>query len=105
FCIGSAATVTGESRPGEHLAWPEGSAIQLSVTAPEAARLTAVARGPSGETHELAQDVPEGPGADTSLPFSTPPQKPWLSGPTTLTVRFESAAGKVLAERELTLLP
>lgn len=104
-CIGSAAQVTGEARPGEQLSCPEGSAIQLSVTAPEAALLTATALTPGGETHALAKRVPVAAGTDVPLPFSTPSQRSWLSGPTRLTVRFESEGGEVLAERELTLSP
>lgn len=105
FCIGPSAAVTGEARPGESLSCPEGSAIQLSVTAPQAGRLTAVARAPSGEPQELAKGLPISPGDEAPLPFSTPSRKSWLSGPTRLTVQFESADGKVRAERELTLLP
>ncbi|HVE87570.1 MAG TPA: zf-HC2 domain-containing protein, partial [Myxococcales bacterium] len=93
YCIGSAATVTGEARPGERLTCPEGSSIQLSVTAPEPAKLTAVATTQAGESHDLARDLPVGPGIDAPLPFSTPSRKAWLGGPTRLTVRFESAAG------------
>lgn len=105
FCIGPGAAVTGEARPGESLSCPEGSAIQLGVTASQAGRLTAVARAPHGEPQELAKDVPISPGPDMPLPFSTPSLKRWLSGPTRLTVQFESADGKVRVERELTLLP
>jgi len=105
YCIGPAAAVTGEARPGEQRACPEGSAIQLSVTAPEPVLVTATARGEAGEPQDLAQRVPMGPGVDAPLPFSTPSRKAWLSGPTRLTVRFESAAGQVLAERELRLSP
>ena len=104
-CIGGGAAVTGEARPGERLVCPEGSSIQLSVTAPEAVWLTAVAHTPAGESHQMAQRVPVGPGADLPLPFSTPSKKTWLSAPTRLTVRFESSGGQVLAERELVLLP
>jgi anti-sigma factor RsiW len=105
FCIGPGAAITGQARPGESLACPEGSAIQLSVTAPQAGRLTAVARAPSGEPQELANGVPVSPGADAPLPFSTPSKKTWLNGPTRLTVHFESADGKMRTEREITLLP
>ena len=105
FCIGPGAAVTGEARPGESLRCPEGSAIQLSVTAAQAGRLTAVARAPSGEPQELAKGLTISPGADAPLPFSTPSRKTWLSGPTSLTVQFESEDGKVRVERELTLLP
>ena len=104
-CIGDAAAITGEARPGERLVCPEGSSIQLSVTAPEAVWLTAVAHAPAGESHQMAQRVPVGPGADLPLPFSTPSSKTWLSAPTPLTVRFESRDGQVLAEREIVLLP
>jgi anti-sigma factor RsiW len=105
FCIGPGAAVTGEARPGESLTCPEGSAIQLSVTAAQAGRVTAVARAPSGEPQELAKGVTIAAGADAPLPFSTPSAKSWLSGPTRLTVQFESDDGKVRLERELTLLP
>ena len=104
-CVGSASEVTGEARPGERLSCPEGSWIQLSVTAPEPVLLTAVAHAPDGRTHDLASRQPVGPGPDVPLPFSTPSLKSWLNGPTRLTVRFESSGGELLAERELVLLP
>lgn len=105
FCVGPHEEVTGEAKPGESLACPHGSAIQLAVTASQAGHLTAIARAPSGEPQELAKDVPITPGPDMPLPFSTPSLKRWLNGPTRLTVQFESADGKVRMERELTLLP
>ncbi len=104
-CVGNASAVTGEARPGERLSCPEGSWIQLSVTAPEPVLFTAVAHAPDGRSHDLASRAPVGPGTDVPLPFSTPSLKSWLSGPTRLTVRFESSGGELLAERELVLLP
>lgn len=105
FCIGPGAAVTAQARPGESLACPEGSSIQLSVTAGQAGRLTAVARAPAGEPQDLAKGLPIPAGTDTPLPFSTPSKKSWLSGPTRLTVQFESEDGKVHVVRDLTLLP
>src|SRR5687768_6728224 len=49
FCMSPEGKVQGEALPGGKLACAEGSAVQFSYTAPADARLSVVAKSPSGE--------------------------------------------------------
>ncbi|WP_284665381.1 hypothetical protein [Myxococcus sp. SDU36] len=109
FCIGPAGQVVSEARPGGALACPEGSAVQFSYTAPQAARLRLEAASPSGEPLRFfpregtAAEI--APGVDVPLPYSTPVQGGWLSGALEVRARFTDAQGRPLAETRVTLTP
>ncbi|WP_375770044.1 hypothetical protein NR798_03915 [Archangium gephyra] len=109
FCVGADGQVTGEARPGGRLVCGEGSAVQFSYTAPEAAKLTVEATSPEGEP--LRFFPPEGTaeevaaGTDVLLPFSTPVQEGWLAGPLEVRASFEDAQGRELSRTQLTLSP
>ncbi|AKI99692.1 hypothetical protein ATI61_109115 [Archangium gephyra] len=109
FCVGADGQVRGEARPGGRLVCGEGSAVQFSYTAPEAARLTVEATSPEGEP--LRFFPPEGTvqvveaGVDVLLPLSTPVQEGWLAGPLEVRATFEDAQGRALSRTHLTLTP
>lgn len=109
FCVGPDGQVKGEARPGGKLVCGEGSAVQFSYTAPEAARLTVEATSPEGEplrffpSEGTAQEVAAG--VDVLLPLSTPVQEGWLSGPLEVQASFEDARGRPLSRTQLTLTP
>ncbi|OJT25871.1 hypothetical protein BO221_08505 [Archangium sp. Cb G35] len=109
FCVGADGQVRGEARPGGRLVCGEGSAVQFSYTAPEAARLTVEATSPEGEP--LRFFPPEGTGqeveagVDVLLPLSTPVQEGWLAGPLEVRATFEDAQGRPLSKTHLTLTP
>ncbi|MCY1073530.1 hypothetical protein [Archangium lansingense] len=109
FCVGADGQVQGEARPGGRLVCGEGSAVQFSYTAPEAARLTVDATSPEGEPLRFfpqegaAEQVAAG--VDVLLPFSTPVQEGWLSRPLEVRARFEDARGRELSRTNLTLTP
>ncbi|HYO70305.1 MAG TPA: hypothetical protein VEU33_29925 [Archangium sp.] len=109
FCVGADGQVKGEARPGGRLVCGEGSAVQFSYTAPEAARLTVEATSPEGEplrffpSEGAAQEVEAG--VDVLLPLSTPVQEGWLAGPLEVRATFEDARGRPLSKTHLTLTP
>jgi anti-sigma factor RsiW len=109
FCIGADGQVRGEARPGGTLVCGEGSTVQFSYTAPEAARLTIATTSPSGEP--LRFFPPEGvaeevaAGVDVPLAYSTPVEGGWLAGPLEVRARFTGARGQSLGETHLTLSP
>lgn len=109
FCVGTDGQVTGEARPGGRLVCGEGSAVQFSYTAPEAARLAVEATSPEGEPLRFfpqegtAEQVAAG--VDVLLPFSTPVQEGWLAGPLEVRARFEDERGRELSRTQLTLSP
>ena len=108
FCVGADGQVRGEARPGEALVCGEGDALQLSYTAPEAARLTVEAVGEQQPLRFFpaeGESAPVSPGVDQPLPYSTPVQGGWLSAPLRLRARFLDARGQVLSETWLTLSP
>ncbi|HYO52348.1 hypothetical protein, partial [Archangium sp.] len=109
FCVGPDGQVRGEARPGGTLVCGEGSAVQFSYTAPEAARLTVEATSPEGEPLRFfpqegtAEEVAAG--VDILLPFSTPVQERWLAGPLEVRASFEDARGRTLSRTQVTLSP
>jgi hypothetical protein len=109
FCVGADGQVTGEARPGGRLVCGEGSAVQFSYTALEAARLTVEATSPEGEPLRFFPPMGTAPevevGADVLLPLSTPVQEGWLAGPLEVRATFEDARGRPLAKTHLTLSP
>ena len=109
FCIGADGQVRGEARPGGTLACSEGGSVQFSYTAPEPARLTIETTSPSGEPLRFfPSDGPPAevaPGVDVTLPFSTPVQGGWLSGPLEVRARFTDARGQTLGETRVMLTP
>jgi hypothetical protein len=109
FCIGPDGQVLGEARPGGTLACPEGGTVQFSYTAPEAVRLSISAASPSGEPLSFFPREGEAPevsaGVDTPLPFSTPVQGGWLTGPLEVEVTFTDARGNRVSKSHLTLTP
>jgi anti-sigma factor RsiW len=109
FCVGADGQVRGEARPGGRLVCGEGSAVQFSYTAPEAARLTVEATSPEGEPLRFFPQGDTGEqvaaGVDVLLPFSTPVQEGWLAGPLEVRARFEDERGQELSRTHLTLSP
>jgi hypothetical protein len=109
FCVGPEGGVHEEARPGEALACGEGSAVQFSYTAPEAALLSVEAASATGEplrffpAEGTATRVPAG--VDVPLPHSTPVQGGWLSGPLEVRASFSDARGRVLSQTRITLVP
>ena len=109
FCVGADGQVRAEARPGGRLVCGEGSAVQFSYTAPEAAKLTVEATSPEGEPLRFfpqegtAEEVAAG--VDVLLPFSTPVQRGWLAGPLEVRARFEDAQGRPVSSTRLTLSP
>jgi anti-sigma factor RsiW len=108
FCVGADGAVRGEALPGGTLTCGEGSAVQFSYTAPEAARLTVEASSPTGEPLRFFPSEGEGAvaaGVDVPLPHSTPVLESWLSGPLEVRMRFTDPAGRPLSETRLMLTP
>ncbi|PTL84463.1 zf-HC2 domain-containing protein [Vitiosangium sp. GDMCC 1.1324] len=109
FCVGSDGQVRAEARPGGTLVCGEGNAVQFSYTAPEDVRLSVEATSPEGEPLRFfppegsAQEVTAG--VDTLLPFSTPVQGSWLSGPLEVRATFTDSQGHTLSRTQLTLSP
>ncbi|WP_223636757.1 hypothetical protein [Corallococcus sp. EGB] len=110
FCIAPAGTVLAEARPGGTLTCAEGNAVQFSYTAPERVRLSLEGLPRSGG--EPLRFFPrEGPapevaaGVDVPLPFSTPVQGGWLTGPVPVRARFTDAQGHIVADTQVTLTP
>lgn len=109
FCVGPEGSVHGEARSGEALACGEGSAVQFSYTAPEAALLTVETVSALGEPLRFfpaegsAKQVAAG--VDVPLPYSTPVQGGWLSGPLEVRASFSDTRGRVLSQTRLTLVP
>jgi hypothetical protein len=109
FCVGPDGQVRGEARPGGTLVCGEGSAVQFSYTAPQAARLSVEALSPDGEPLRFfpqegtAQEVAAG--VDVLLPFSTPVQGSWLAGPLEVEASFTDERGRPLSRTHLTLSP
>jgi anti-sigma factor RsiW len=109
FCIGPDGQVRGEARPGGTLACEEGGTVQFSYTAPESTRLSISAASSSGEPLVFfpregeASEVSAG--VDTPLPFSTPVQGGWLTGPLEVEVTFTDARGQLVSKSHLTLTP
>lgn len=109
FCVGQDGVTHGEARPGGTLVCGEGSAVQFSYTAPEAARLEVEATSPEGEP--LRFFPPEGDasqvaaGVDVPLPYSTPVQRGWLHAPLEVRARFTNSQGQELSLTRLTLSP
>ncbi|WP_395853888.1 hypothetical protein [Cystobacter fuscus] len=109
FCVGPEGDVREEARSGETLACGEGSAVQFSYTAPEAALLTVETRSASGEPLRFfpaeGGEKEVAAGVDVPLPYSTPVQDGWLSGPLEVRASFSDARGRVLSQTRLTLVP
>ena len=107
FCVGPQGDVLAEARSGQTLVCGEGSSVQFSYTAPEAARLSVEARSSAGELLRFfpregeAARVPAG--VDMPLPDSTPVQGDWLSQPLVVNASFSDARGQVLSQTHLTL--
>jgi len=108
FCVGTDGAVHGEALPGGTLTCGEGSAVQFSYTAPEAARLTVEASSPTGEPLRFFPSEGEGAvaaGVDVPLPHSTPVLKSWLAGPLEVRASFHDEQGRPLSRTQLTLSP
>ncbi|WP_043432999.1 hypothetical protein [Cystobacter fuscus] len=109
FCVGPEGDVREEARSGETLACGEGSAVQFSYTAPEAALLTVETFSDSGEPLRFfpaeGGETEVAAGVDVPLPYSTPVQGGWLSGPLEVRASFSDARGRVLSQTRLTLVP
>ncbi|WP_404370077.1 anti-sigma factor family protein [Corallococcus coralloides] len=109
FCVSPEGTVLAEARPGGTLTCAEGNAVQFSYTAPERARLSLEGLPAGGEPLRFFPS--EGPapevaaGVDVTLPFSTPVQGGWLTGPVPVRARFTDAQGRTVADTQVTLLP
>lgn len=109
FCIAPAGTVLAEAQPGGTLTCAEGNAVQFSYTAPERVRLSLEGLPQSGEPLRFFPS--EGPapevaaGVDVPLPFSTPVQGGWLTGPVPVRARFTDAQGRTVADTQVTLTP
>ncbi|WNG43411.1 hypothetical protein F0U60_04345 [Archangium minus] len=109
FCVGADGGVRGEARPGGTLVCGEGDAVQFSYTAPEAASLSVEAVSAEGEPLQFFPQ--EGPsekvaaGVDMLLPYSTPVQGGWLSGPLEVRATFKDPKGRALSQTKLTLSP
>ncbi|WP_233612169.1 hypothetical protein [Corallococcus sp. AB045] len=109
FCISPEGTVLAEARPGGTLTCAEGNAVQFSYTAPERVRLSL--EGLPSEGEPLRFFPREGPapevaaGVDVTLPFSTPVQGGWLTGPVPVRARFTDAQGRTVADTQVTLQP
>ncbi|NNB90798.1 hypothetical protein HJC10_32670 [Corallococcus exiguus] len=109
FCISPEGTVLAEARPGGTLTCAEGNAVQFSYTAPERVRLSLEGLPKEGEPLRFFPS--EGParevaaGVDVTLPFSTPVQGGWLTGPVPVRARFTDAQGRTVADTQVTLQP
>ena len=109
FCISPEGKVLAEARPGGTLTCAEGNAVQFSYTAPQPVRLSL--EGLPSEGEPLRFFPSEGPapevaaGVDVTLPFSTPVQGGWLTGPVPVRARFTDAQGRTLADTQVTLQP
>ncbi|CAM3098320.1 hypothetical protein G4177_17005 [Corallococcus sp. ZKHCc1 1396] len=109
FCIAPAGTVLAEARPGGTLACAEGHAVQFSYTAPERVRLSLDGTSVTGEALHFfpregaASEVAAG--VDVPLPFSTPVQGGWLTGPVLVRANFTDAQGRTVADTLVTLTP
>ncbi|NNC19637.1 hypothetical protein HJC22_28360 [Corallococcus exiguus] len=109
FCISPEGTVLAEARPGGTLTCAEGNAVQFSYTAPERMRLSLEGLPKEGEPLRFFPS--EGPapevaaGVDVTLPFSTPVQGGWLTGPVPVRAHFTDAQGRTVADTQVTLKP
>ncbi|QAT87493.1 hypothetical protein EJ065_5963 [Corallococcus coralloides] len=109
FCISPEGTVLAEARPGGTLTCAEGNAVQFSYTAPERVRLSLEGLPKEGEPLRFFPS--EGPapevaaGVDVTLPFSTPVQGGWLTGPVPVRAHFTDAQGRTVADTQVTLQP
>lgn len=110
FCIAPAGTVLAEARPGGTLTCAEGNAVQFSYTAPQRVHLSLEGVPSSGEeplrffpSEGAAPEVAAG--VDVPLPFSTPVQGGWLTGPVPVRARFTDAQGRTVADTQVTLTP
>ncbi|RYZ40144.1 MAG: hypothetical protein EOO71_17210 [Myxococcaceae bacterium] len=109
FCIAPEGAVVAEARPGGTLACAEGHAVQFSYTAPRKVRLSLDGTSATGETlhffprEGLASEVASG--VDVALPFSTPVQGGWLTGPVLVRANFTDAQGRTVADTLVTLTP
>ncbi|NPC73152.1 hypothetical protein HPP05_25710 [Corallococcus exiguus] len=109
FCISPEGTVLAEARPGGTLTCAEGNAVQFSYTAPERVRLSLEGLPKEGEPLHFFPS--EGPapevaaGVDVTLPFSTPVQGGWLTGPVPVRAHFTDAQGRTVADTQVTLKP
>ena len=104
FCV-SEGRVTAEALPGGTLECAQGSLVQFTYTAPQAAQLSIVLEG-SGQRFfpADAERAAVTSGIDVPLPQSTPVGA-WLTGPQRVTARFTDAAGAPLVESTLTIIP
>ncbi|NRD58085.1 anti-sigma factor family protein [Corallococcus exiguus] len=109
FCVSPEGTVLAEARPGGTLTCADGNAVQFSYTAPERVRLSLEGLPKEGEPLRFFPS--EGPapevaaGVDVTLPFSTPVQGGWLTGPVPVRARFTDAQGRTVADTQVTLKP
>ncbi|NOK33167.1 hypothetical protein D7W79_14465 [Corallococcus exercitus] len=110
FCIAPTGKVLAEARPGGTLTCAEGNAVQFSYTAPERVRLSLEGLPQAGgeplrffPSEGAAPEVAAG--VDVPLPFSTPVQGGWLTGPVPVHARFTDAQGRAIADTQVTLTP
>ncbi|MFP2899894.1 hypothetical protein ACLEQD_26470, partial [Corallococcus sp. 4LFB] len=102
--------VLAEARPGGTLTCAEGNAVQFSYTAPQRVRLSLEGLPQAGgeplrffPSEGAAPEVAAG--VDVPLPFSTPVQGGWLTGPVPVHARFTDAQGRTVADTQVTLTP
>jgi hypothetical protein len=110
FCVSPTGGVLSEARPGGTLACAEGNAVQFSYTAPQRVHLSLEGLPGDGEPLRFFPNeegvAPElAAGVDVTLPFSTPVQSSWLTGPLPVRARFTDAQGRTVADTRLTLSP
>jgi hypothetical protein len=89
FCV-SGTKVIAESLPGGKLKCSEGSALQLTYTAPRAANLSINVNGATAMFPAEGGAAKIVSGVDVPLDFSTPVTREWLSQPALVTATFES---------------
>lgn len=104
FCV-IEGRVTAEALPGGTLECAQGSLVQFTYTAPQAAQLSIALEG-SGQRFfpADAERAAVTSGIDVPLPQSTPVGA-WLTGPQRVTARFTDAAGALVTESTLTIIP
>jgi hypothetical protein len=109
FCIGPDGAVRAEASPGGTLVCGEGSSVQFSYTAPEAARLSIEARSAKGDPLRFfpreGEAAQVAAGVDVVLPFSTPVLRSWLPAPLEVQVSFTDAREQVISRTRITLSP
>lgn len=100
FCV-KEGKVVGEAMPGGRLRCAEGSAVQLTYTAPKAAKLKIEVQGKDGAqpifpAQGATADIAAG--VDVPLSFSTPVTNEWLAQPVKVVATFADTEGRPLEE-------